>query len=57
MKNIFSKIFGNFFENILVLKNIFNVSPKCFSIMKHFIFENIFYYIDPKFPQESKNHT
>ena len=48
---------GIFFENFLVSKNIFSTfSTNCFDL-ENFIFLWNFFYINPKFSQESKNHT
>ena len=47
-KNVFSKIPEKIFSSVF---------PRFFSFRKKSVEKNIFNYIDPKFSQESKNHT
>ena len=49
---------SDFFPDFLWSRKIFfDVFPKKFSSRKNIFRKNIFYYSDPKFSQESKNHT
>ena len=48
---------GKMFENFLVSKNIVSTFSTIFFDIENFMFLWIFFYINPKFPQESKNHT